>query len=438
MLTMNLGINGYSEYISVVPQAMKARFPLDEVEDEELEEEKVRQISTASAKDVDLAFGLGQGDDKKSGDTNSKDGKMLAIVFLAMIFIGLGNKVFQKLQTLPMRNYPNFLNLLTTFVYLPVCFCYIVPAVRYGLIPKAQTELSKRSFAIMGGLDGVSGIMQTFAATYLGGPLLILLGQSAIPVSMVISKYLLKAKYSGFQYIGALVVVGGILVVLAPTITGSGSVLWSAMMIASALPTALSTVYKEIALGETELDPIYLNGWIAVFQFGFSLVLCIPASLTSSPPVPIPDLPSSLWDGMKCYVGINTITCAEGESESDCVPDDCSRAPLFVNLYLLFNQVYNLLIILIIKYGSANLLFLALTIMVPLGNCAFTLDFVPGHKPLQVTDIIGLVIICLGLVCYRFAATILQSMSGRRPKNDSTGIDRKPLLSSVQRDEDRI
>lgn len=417
-----------------------ARRALDE-DDEvlEFEDEKVRQISTASAKDVDMAFGLGQGNEVKSGG-GKKDGKMLAIVFFAMVFIGLGNKVFQKLETLPMRNYPNFLNLLTTFVYLPICFAYIVPAVRYGLIPKAQTDLSKKSFAVMGGLDSVAGIMQTFAATYLGGPLLILLGQAAIPVSMMISKYLLKAKYSGFQYIGALVVVGGILVVLAPTITGSGSVLWSAMMIASALPTALSTVYKEIALGETELDPIYLNGWIAVFQFGFSLMLCIPASLTSTPPVPIPDLPSSLWGGMKCYAGINTITCGEGESESECVPDDCSRAPLFVNLYLLFNQVYNLLIILIIKYGSANLLFLALTINVPLGNCVFTLNFVPDHKPLQVTTIIGLVLICLGLVCYRFADTIFQKISRSRGKNDSTpdGIDRKPLLSSIQRDEDRI
>jgi len=102
-------------------------------------------------------------------------------------------------------------------------------------------------------------------------------------------------------------------------------------------------------------------------------------------------------------------------------------------------QVYNLLIILIIKYGSANLLFLALTIMLPLGNCAFTLNFVPGHKPLQITDIIGLVVICAGLVCYRFAATILQMINGKNKANmDSLIIDRKPLLSSVQNDEDRI
>ena len=45
-----------------------------------------------------------------------KDDKMLAVVFVLMLFIGLGNKIFNKLMTIPMYNYPNFLNLLTTFV----------------------------------------------------------------------------------------------------------------------------------------------------------------------------------------------------------------------------------------------------------------------------------------------------------------------------------
>ena len=163
--------------------------------------------------------------------------------------------------------------------------------------------------------------------------------------------------------------------------------------------------------GEKELDPIYLNGWIAVFQFLFSLVLCVPASLTSSPPVSIPELPQNLLDGLKCYVGINSVTCADGSNE--CAKDNCNpTAPEFVTIYLFFNQLYNLLIILILKYGRANLLFMALTLMVPLGNVAFTLPFVPGHAPLQVTDILGLVIICVGLGISRFAADLYKKYFG--------------------------
>lgn len=45
-----------------------------------------------------------------------------------------------------------------------------------------------------------------------------------------------------------------------------------------------------------------------------------------------------------------------------------------------FNVFYNVLMILIVKYGSANIMFMALTLMVPLGNFAFSLPWVPGHQ----------------------------------------------------------
>lgn len=311
---------------------------------------------------------------------------------------------------------------------------------RNGYIPKDQLEMSKRPFAVMGALDALAGIMQIFAATYLPGSLIILLSQAAIPMSMVISRYLLSAKYTFFQYLGAVVVAGGIICVLAPTLTGGGSPLWSCVMIFSTIPMALSSVYKEIALGEKELDPIFLNGWIAVFQLLFSLVLCIPSSLASEPPVPIPDLPENLWNGLRCYVGYNSVHCDPDATDDSCHTDDCfPAAPMFVTIYLFFNQLYNLLIILILKYGSANLLFMALTLMVPLGNVTFTLPFVPQHQPLRITDIFGLVIICFGLFLYRFAndlynkyvkqnTTPTKTGSGLFDNDHKDGLDRARAL----------
>ena len=77
-----------------------------------------------------------------------------------------------------MYNYPNFLNLFTTFMYIPFSFAYIIPMLRYGnSITPEQTSIPKRVFAVMGALDGLSGIMQIFASTYLGGSLIILLTQ---------------------------------------------------------------------------------------------------------------------------------------------------------------------------------------------------------------------------------------------------------------------
>jgi hypothetical protein len=366
------------------------------------------------------------------GNEKKQDNQILMIVFIGMVIIGLGNKVFNKLMTIPMYNYPNFLNLLTSFVYIPVCFAYIIPMAHYGYIPEEQFQVPKRSFAIMGALDAMAGIMQIFGSTYLPGPLIILLLQAAIPVSMVISKYLVNATYNRYQYIGALIVAGGILIVLVPSITGGGSVVWAIVLILSTVPMALSSVYKEIALGETELDAIYLNGWVAVFQFAFSLVLAVPSALASDPPVPIPELPANMWNGIKCYVGISTITC---DGDNNCTPDKCfPQAPEFVNIYLVFNQFYNLLIILILKYGSANLLYLALTLMVPLGNVTFTLPFVPQNGPLRPTDIIGLVVICFGLGCYRFANDFIkkywnkETQYGELANDEFDTEDRKSTL----------
>jgi drug/metabolite transporter (DMT)-like permease len=366
-------------------------------------------------------------------------------------------------------NYPNFLNLFGNFMYIPICFAYIVPTSKFGWfnnsITPEQLALPKRPFAIMGALDCLAMSMQIFASVYLPGTLLVLLPQAAIPLSMIFSRYLLHERYGVRQYLGAMVVLAGILIVLEPVITlrhapeyyceavnvhndcticqveatedacrshknetpeflwdgddsnNSGGMcdwlpfdeaskdteflisVWSLVMIASCVPMTLSTVYKQMALGDgTDLDPIYLNGWIAVFQFCFSLVLAFPAGMSSSPSVSPLDLPRNVWDGIQCYLGHGTV-------ETGCHPDSmCSfHAALFVNVCLICNFVYSFFIMFVLKYGSSDLLFLALTIMVPIGNIAFALPFMPESQPMHASDLVALAVIMSGLVLYRFS-----------------------------------
>ena len=59
-----------------------------------------------------------------------------------------------------MYNYPNYLNLMTTFIYIPVSFAYIIPMARKGYIDEEQMNMSKRPFFVMGLLDAIAGIMQ--------------------------------------------------------------------------------------------------------------------------------------------------------------------------------------------------------------------------------------------------------------------------------------
>ena len=47
-----------------------------------------------------------------NADRSSQEETKLLITFVLMVIVGTANKVFQKLQAIPMYNYPNSLNLL--------------------------------------------------------------------------------------------------------------------------------------------------------------------------------------------------------------------------------------------------------------------------------------------------------------------------------------
>lgn len=188
----------------------------------ELEPCPVRDAGLTKKKKLRLPD-AGENEQTSGGGSDHQRSRNLIVSFLLMIVIGSGNKVFMKLQTIPMANYPLFLNLLTTFMFIPLSFAYIIPVARFGLFNNAitpdQLSMPKKPFAVMGALDCLAGIMQTFASVYLPGPLLILLPQAAIPISMALSRRILREKYKCLQYVGAAVVMAGILVVLEPVIT---------------------------------------------------------------------------------------------------------------------------------------------------------------------------------------------------------------------------
>lgn len=291
----------------------------------------------------------------------------------------------------------------------------------------------------MGCLDSIAGIMQTIATNYVAsGALVIMLLQAAIPMSMGISSIILKTKYKVFQYVGAAVVACGIAVVLGPQFAGSSSSddssgpslgpswVWCIVLMLSCVPMSLSSVYKEKALGDADVDAIYMNGWVAVYQLIFSFVLIYPSAIAAN--VDVHDVWKNVWQGMKCYVGVNS-------NEGDQCP---TLGPLYSNLYMFFNIGYNILIILILKYGGSNILYLTLTAMVPLGSIFFTFPFVPAksRSNFQWETIVGLIVILGGLVGYRFWPKVEPKLESVLPacclcvKRDAENEAKKKLLAA--------
>lgn len=333
-----------------------------------------------------------------------------------------------------MYNYPAFLNILSTGIYVPVSFAYIIPMQLWGnAISKEQTQIPKYKFAVMGALDCVASAMQIFAVNYISkASIIVLLQQSAIPISMIISKMFLKAEYTLAQYVGAMVVCSGIVTVLLPALsgasddTGHNQVFWSFVSIISCIPMTMSSVYKEKALQGQDIDVVYLNGWVSVFQFLMCIPLLWPSALATD--LPLRDLPSNLYYGACCLVDITPVYFSDRD---DIPPEMCTMAPFYVTMYMMFNIAYNIIIIIILKYGSANIMYLGSTALVPLTNAAFALKWLPGHTAIKPTDLIGLIIIMAGIAMYRFFDSLVtMCQSTWRSKRRKLWSPKQPAQSS--------
>src|SRR5437588_766569 len=67
-----------------------------------------------------------------------------------------------------------------------------------------------------------------------------------------------------------------------------------------------------------------------------------------------------------------------GTIDSGCHPDICSHhAAYFVALCIFCSFMYTSCMMFVLKYGSCSILFMAQTILVPIGNLTFSLPFMP-------------------------------------------------------------
>jgi hypothetical protein len=64
-------------------------------------------------------------------------------------------------------------------------------------------------------------------------------------------------------------------------------------------------VYKEIALGKNDLNGMYLNGWVAIFQVIFTFIISVP-SVYAQPGLTIKDLWPNFINGFKCLGGMRS------------------------------------------------------------------------------------------------------------------------------------
>lgn len=343
---------------------------------------------------------------------------LLMIYCGLLLIVGVGNTIFFKKMSTALINYPYFLTQFTTVVYVPIFFAVVAYQFKFtNWITPAMTNISKFKFFVMGAFDSLSGVLALFGAAQTSGTLQALLNNAIIPITLVCSVVVLQTRFQLHEYLGSGVILLGVsVVVFIPQLMSTGAavagsapnnIMFNIIYFSNVLPGALSAVYKEKIFASIDVEVNYLQAWVALFQlaFGFLLIPLNTFSFLGPNAMPFSQLPMALWQGWLCMCGTNTVLddCYTGWTphKDDKPCDECEGAWYPVVMYLFFNCSYNVLIVLIIKHGSAALLFVISTLALPIVQIMFSIRAINDPPdPLSWASLLGMGLIVGGLCLY--------------------------------------
>ncbi|KAN0036519.1 hypothetical protein ACTFIV_001817 [Dictyostelium citrinum] len=415
--------------------------PLNDIENEYKDENEKREIGKLQKKQSLIQ----RFKDYMKKSISKKTATIFIYVFL-YILSGVINSLLLKKVMNVFTNYGFFLNQLTNYGYVPIFGLIVLYKILFtNDIPKETRSFPQWKFVIMGALDAVTGYFVVIGGIKTSGPLQQLLNQSVIPITMLLSFFFLKERYSLIQLGGALVIIGGVVVSLIPSLTGGNSggniLFYNFFFLISMVPYAFSNVYKVIGFSTVEdMDVWYLQYFDALYQSLVGTVL-FPINNWLPPPsdMKFNQVIPQLEAGAKCLGGINTLVEQFNSTTGELLPtscnyndnigcDNCHNAWIIVLFYMAVNVSYNVFILLVLKHAGATVFSIANTLRLPLTTIAFSFKFIMGSDatPFSGLSVAGLFIILFGLGGYRVGSMIKQ----KKASNAADGADNQ-VVSKV-------
>jgi drug/metabolite transporter (DMT)-like permease len=148
---------------------------------------------------------------------------------------------------------------------------YTVDKIRSIRIKKQKTPIYR--LLILGGLIILSNFLAYCGSrgNLVPGPVVVLLQQLVVPVTLVLSIIFLKTRYKLWHYLGAAFILTGIFIVLWPKLEDADftdNAIWAMLLlIVSSIPMSSAIVYMEHALKNTKLGIFYMWMWVNIFEF---------------------------------------------------------------------------------------------------------------------------------------------------------------------------
>ncbi|KAH0475112.1 MAG: hypothetical protein KVP17_000675 [Porospora cf. gigantea B] len=324
---------------------------------------------------------------------------------VALLAASVLNQLYFKKITSVMPNYSLFLNLLTSSVYVP--FFGLIVAYNWAGYPAALRRFPQRKFVVMALIDALSSALMLIGGTYTPGSTQVILGQTSVPISMLLTFICLRVRYSFNQIAGAVIVLLGVSIskISLQHSETSGRLVFIVVFLLSVVPATFSNLYKEIAFTRYPMDVYFVSFFVALYQIQIALFLLPLQSLPilGAQAIDIRDIPMSLSWGLQCYLyGTNSIVRNCGpDGLKPC--DDCAGAFFVVSIYMLVNMLYNLASLVALKFCGTTVVSLVLTLRVPISTWAFSQSWVMGDaakETVKMQDIVGVAVLILGLALF--------------------------------------
>ena len=361
--------------------------------------------------------------------------RRLVASLTVFLIAGIAANVLFKLELNAMYNYPLYTSQLNPIILAIFFGVGLNIEIRYdNSIPwKEVLAFPMWKLVIVSLFDVTANVMELKSSDAMGkdaGPLSMLLAQCVIPFTMLFSFLLLRRRYGVFQIAGAVVILGGVLIVIVPPgVHASKSVLYTGLYAVSRMPTSLNKVIKEYIFLRHSLTVLFVGFWEQVFNVvtgALAMLFCWPVIQG----VPLRDVPGVLLRGTWCAVGRNSLPT-----------DDCAHAPWLIILFTVSAVIWMGSTLAVVKHGSATVAFLASAILIPLCDFFFASHAIFGKdaKTFHWYDFVGLIVILAGMVGYAIGSVQQEKKTGSadiQATNDSeTGGDEEADLETDELDE---
>ena len=325
---------------------------------------------------------------------------------LVLIVSSAGVQIYLKSVLNFMPDYQYFVFQSGTLAFLPLSGAVVV----YKLIYTEEIRVEMLAwlwlpaFAVMALLDSLEDFAVVIASNHSTLAIQTLAPQAILPLTMVLSYFILKARYNLGQIFGALLILAGVVLAVLPLFLEpdpnqqSNSTFFCVIIVLANLPGALSSIYKQTTLQDKDMDVFYLNTMITLFQIVINVMLAPVNAIPDVGGEPISQIPGQFRDGVLCL--FNQL--------SDVPPtDDCSQVLWRWIMFVFCVFISNTALLYICKLSGASFLYVASAVSLPLITLLGTSATIMGGEqyttPLSNYTIGGLVGVIIGLLVYAIA-----------------------------------